>query len=146
MAELTENADSNADRRQVEFEGYNNDPLWLQSSDHPGAQIVSIKLTGPNFQKWSRSIKIALRTKGKLGFIDGSYVKPDQTSLRFDQWIKCDNMVVSWLLNSMVTDLSKAFLYVNSAQELWEELTEMTKLPLNTPHNHPRPSKSHKVF
>jgi len=33
-------------------------------------------------------------------------------------------MVVSWLLNSMVPDLSKAFLYVNSAQELWDELLE----------------------
>ena len=33
-------------------------------------------------------------------------------------------MVVSWLLNSMVTDLVEAFLYVNSALQLWEELTD----------------------
>ena len=33
-------------------------------------------------------------------------------------------MVVSWLLNSMMPELSEAFLYVNSARELWDELTE----------------------
>ena len=56
-----------------------------QSSDHPGAQIVATKLTGPNFMKWSRTVKIALCMKGKLGFIDGSCTKPDQDSLKFGQ-------------------------------------------------------------
>jgi len=85
---------------------------------------VNLKLTGPNFQKWGRSVKIALRTKGKLGFLDGTCAKPGQSSPKLDQWMKCDSMVVSWLLNSMVPELSEAFLYVNSAQELWDELTE----------------------
>jgi len=69
-------------------------------------------------------VKTALRTKGKLGFLDGSCVKLGQNSVKFEQWIKCDNMVVSWHLNSMVPELSEAFLYVNFAQELWDELTE----------------------
>jgi len=115
MSDQMENSNSNSNQRQSEPDCYNNDPLYLQSSNHPGAQIVALKLTGPNFLKWSRSAKIALRTKGKLGFIDGSCAKPSQDSLKFDQWIKCDSMVVSWLLNSMVPDLSEAFLYVNSA-------------------------------
>jgi len=119
-----EQSDTNTDQRQSEIDYYNNDPLCLHSSDHPGAQIVNIKLTGPNFQKWSRSVKIALRTKGKLGFLDGSCVKPGQNSVKYEQWIKCDSMVVSWLLNSTVPELSEAFLYVNSTQELWDELTE----------------------
>ena len=33
-------------------------------------------------------------------------------------------MVVTWLLNSMVPELSEAFLYINSTQKLWDELTE----------------------
>jgi len=33
-------------------------------------------------------------------------------------------MVVSWLLNSIVPELADAFLYVNSAREIWDELTE----------------------
>uniref|UniRef100_A0A7C9D2G2 Retrotransposon Copia-like N-terminal domain-containing protein n=1 Tax=Opuntia streptacantha TaxID=393608 RepID=A0A7C9D2G2_OPUST len=119
-----EQSDASSNQRQGDPEIYNNDPLYLQSSDHPGAQIVAVKLTGPNFMKWSRTVKIALRTKGKLGFIDGSCPKPGQDTSKLAQWIKCDSMVVSWLLNSMVPDLSEAFLYVNTAQELWDELSE----------------------
>ena len=69
-------------------------------------------------------VRITLRTKAKLGFIDGSCEKPSTESHRYNQWVRCDSMVVNWLLNSMVPDLSEAFLYVNSAQELWNDLTE----------------------
>jgi len=123
MSAETEKSESNFNRRQV-AECYINDPLNLKSSDHPSLQIVNLKLTGLNFQKWSRSVKIALRTKVKLSFIDGSCPKPNQNSLGFDQWIKCDSIVVSWLLNLMMPKLSEAFLYVYSAQELWNDLTE----------------------
>ena len=115
MSDLMENSDSASNRGQIEVDSYNNDPLWLQGSNNPAARIVSLRLTGPNFQKWSRSVKIALRTKGKLGFLNGSCAKPTQNSQKYDQWIKCDSMVVSWLLNSMLPELSEAFLYVNSA-------------------------------
>lgn len=33
-------------------------------------------------------------------------------------------MLLSWLLKSVIFELSKAFFYVNSAHELWSELTE----------------------
>lgn len=106
------------------YENYNSDPLYLSSSDFPGMQLVNVKLNGSNFQKWSRAVKIALRTKTELGFIDGSCSRPKLNSPHYNQWIRCDNMVVSWLLNSMVNDLAEAFLYVNSAMQLWEELTD----------------------
>ena len=69
-------------------------------------------------------MQIALKTKTKLGFIDGSCAKPSANSQSYDQWIRCDNMVVSWLLNSMTAELAKAFLYVNFASQLWDELIE----------------------
>ena len=109
---------------RISSEGYNNDPLFLQNSDHPAMQLVSNKLTGTNFQRWSRAVKIALRTKVKLGFVDGSCPTPAVDSTNYSQWIKCDYMVASWLLNSIVPELADAFLYANSARELWDELIE----------------------
>ena len=87
-------------------------------------QLTGIKLNGKNFQQWSRSVKIALRTRTKLALIDGSYNKPPSTSLKYEQWIRCDSMFVSWLLNSIVLELYEAFLYTSSAEELWTELSE----------------------
>jgi len=104
-------------------EGYNNDPLFLQASDHSGMQLTGIKLNGTKFQQWSRCVKIALRTWTKLALIDVSCKKPPSTSLKYEQWIRCDSMVVSWLLNSIVPELSEAFLCTSSAKELWTELS-----------------------
>ena len=116
--------DENSRQGQGQIEAYNDNHLYLQASDHPGLQLVNGKLNGSNFQRWTKSIRFALRTKAKLGFIDGSCEKPPIESHCYDQWIRCDSMVVNWLLNSMVSDLAEAFLYVNSAQQLWNELAE----------------------
>nr|GEY03687.1 hypothetical protein [Tanacetum cinerariifolium] len=72
-----------------------------------------------NFHRWSRNIKMALGVKLKLGFIDGSCVKPASDHDDLQRWIRCDYMVTCWILNSMVTELSDAFLYAQSACELW---------------------------
>ena len=69
-------------------------------------------------------MKIAYRTKTKLRFIDGSCAKREVNSPQYNQWIRCDNMAISWLLNSIVNDPAEAFRYVNSAVQLWEELTD----------------------
>lgn len=56
------------------------DPLHLQNSDHLGMILVTALLTGTNYNSWSRSIRIALGAKSKLGFIDGSCPKPNEFS------------------------------------------------------------------
>ena len=117
-------AEEVSSRSNAQSEGYNNDPLLLQASDHLGMHLTTMKLNGLNFQQWSRSVKIALRTRTKLGFIDGSCKKPESNSPMYEQWIRCDSMVVSWLLNFIIPELSEAFLYTGSAEELWTELSE----------------------
>ncbi|GKA17681.1 hypothetical protein Tco_0697518 [Tanacetum coccineum] len=67
---------------------------------------------------------MALGAKLKLGFIDGTCVQPAVTDVNYQRWIRCDYMVTCWVLNSMVTELSNAFLYTQSAQELWKEIAE----------------------
>ncbi|VFQ68600.1 unnamed protein product [Cuscuta campestris] len=86
--------------------------------------LTTTKLTGTNFIPWSRSIKIALISKMKIGFINGMCRKPDTASPNCAQWERCDNMVFSWILNSIQPDLAEAFLYATSSQELWNELME----------------------
>ncbi|XP_075103761.1 uncharacterized protein LOC142178330 [Nicotiana tabacum] len=53
-----------------------NHPLFLQALDAPGLVLILLKLTGPeNYALWCRAMKLALRGKSKLGFVDGSCVK-----------------------------------------------------------------------
>ncbi|PWA74191.1 hypothetical protein CTI12_AA255210 [Artemisia annua] len=67
---------------------------------------------------------MALGAKLKLGFIDGSCAIPPVGSEELQRWIRCDYMVTCWILNSMVTEFSDAFLYSQSACELWREIRE----------------------
>lgn len=66
----------------------------------------------------------ALATKSKLGFISGSCAKPNETSADYTRWVRCDNMVTCWILNSMMTEIPEAFMYIETLKELWNEISE----------------------
>ncbi|XP_071708952.1 uncharacterized protein [Rutidosis leptorrhynchoides] len=101
-----------------------NDPLYIASSDHPGMILTNAPFNGTNFLGWSRTVKMALGAKLKLGFIDGTNPKPAVTDDTYQRWTRYDYMVTCWILNSMTAELSEAFLYATSAYELWKEITE----------------------
>ena len=49
-------------------------------------------------------------------------MKPHVTDVKHQRWVRCNYMVTCWILNSMIAELSDAFLYVDSAYELWREI------------------------
>jgi len=53
-----------------------NHPLYLQSTDVSVASIISFQLKGnENYIVWSRSMRIALLGRNKLGLVDGTWKK-----------------------------------------------------------------------
>ncbi|GJX89087.1 retrovirus-related pol polyprotein from transposon TNT 1-94 [Tanacetum coccineum] len=74
-----------------------NDPLYIASSDHPGMVLTNTPFNGSNFHGWSRNVRMALGAKLKLGFIDGSCVKPDVGDTELQRWIRCDYMNINGL-------------------------------------------------
>lgn len=63
--------------------------------------------------------------KGKTRFILGALVRPEPTDPSFPKWERCgDNMVTSWILNSLSPDLCDSLPYVNNEKEIWAELEE----------------------
>lgn len=69
-------------------------------------------------------MKIALGAKTKIGFIDEKCKPPDEGDAKYEQWLRVDYMVRSRILNSIAKEIVEAFLYVNTAKELWDELCE----------------------
>lgn len=100
------------------------DPLFLQSFDHPGMNLITSLLIGNNYLTWSCSVKIALGAQTKLGFINEKCKQPTKEDPKYEQWLKVDCMVRSWILNSIAKDIVEAFLYVNTAKDLWDEIKE----------------------
>jgi len=46
---------------------YHGDPLYLASSENPSMQLTAKQFDGNNFSNWSRSVKMALGSKLKIG-------------------------------------------------------------------------------
>ncbi|KAL0313240.1 UNVERIFIED_CONTAM: hypothetical protein Sradi_5723300 [Sesamum radiatum] len=90
--------------------------------DHPRMVMIFAPLNGRNWLSWSRSIRIALEGREKLGFIDGSCAKPADGSAELRQWRNTDSMVWTWILNTISKDIVNAYLYVPSAHALWSDL------------------------
>ncbi|XP_074310098.1 uncharacterized protein LOC141645801 [Silene latifolia] len=64
---------------------------------------------------------IALSTKNKIGFIDGSISRPAATARN---WRHCNDTIFSWIINSVSPEIGDFILYSATAQDAWEELEE----------------------
>jgi len=101
-----------------------NDPLFIHPSDHPGQILVGNVFSGENFDSWKRTFLRALSSKNKVGSVDGKVTRPAADSPLFPYWQRSNDLVASWILNSLHKDISGSVLYCNTASEMWEELVE----------------------
>nr|XP_017225353.1 PREDICTED: uncharacterized protein LOC108201574 [Daucus carota subsp. sativus] len=99
-----------------------NDPYFLSSADHPGLALVTEVLTNQNYHQWSRSVKIALSAKLKLWFIDDTQTRHAETSPNIALWKRSNDLVISWLLNSISTEIRRSVVYLNTAKQIWDDL------------------------
>ncbi|KAL0319675.1 UNVERIFIED_CONTAM: hypothetical protein Sradi_5229000 [Sesamum radiatum] len=93
-----------------------------QALDHHGMVMISAPLNGNNCLSWSRSVQIVLEGCDKLGYIDGSCMRPTDESPDLKQWKIADSMLRTWILNTLSKDIVNAYLYAASARTLWLDL------------------------
>ena len=76
-----------------------------------------------NYNTWSRAVLKALDAKSKIGFIDGSLLKPQSVDHPlYTALCKCNNTVLAWLFNSVSKDLQPSVVYFKTAREVWLDL------------------------
>ena len=96
-------------------------PYAIHHSDSPSTILVTPLLTGDNYGSWNRAITMALRAKNKLGFVNGSLPKPELES-EIQSWERCNDLVSSWILNSVSPEIRPSILYAESAAQIWSDL------------------------
>lgn len=101
----------------------NNHPLFLHNNDHPGMVLITKKLIGTNnFGPWKGSMQIALSAKKKLVLVNGDYPKPATSSHLQAQYDRVNDMVITWILNTVSDEISDGMHFVSSAEAVWKEL------------------------
>ncbi|XP_060969571.1 uncharacterized protein LOC133036828 [Cannabis sativa] len=67
---------------------------------------------------------MALAAKNKVSFIDGSIPRPDYGNSLLPSWLRCNSMVMSWLVNSVSPDIAHSIMYFDQATDMWQDLAE----------------------
>ncbi|KAL5576821.1 hypothetical protein UlMin_018520 [Ulmus minor] len=114
MSTLSSTDDSKENTKSIRFaiEEPSN-PYYLHHSDSPRQILVS------------RAMLIAPSVKNKLGFVDGSIAEPPGTDANlFNSWIRNNNMVISWILNSVSKEISASIMFSSSTREIWLDLKD----------------------
>ena len=111
-------------------DSYNlSDPLFLHPGENPGAILTSQPLIGgENYPAWARSVRKSLIAKNKLGFIDGSLTISSplvNTPVAAQAWIHADNMVGTWIINSVSPKLQGSIIYRDTTLEIWTDLQDI---------------------
>ncbi|GJW97319.1 retrovirus-related pol polyprotein from transposon TNT 1-94 [Tanacetum coccineum] len=102
-----------------------NHPLFLHQTDHPGLILISKKLIGSdNYSSWKRSIMIALNAKNKMKLVTGAFPKPSMESELRPIWERNNDIVISWILNTVSEPISNNLNFINSVSKLWDKLQE----------------------
>ncbi|XP_059285075.1 uncharacterized protein LOC132038421 [Lycium ferocissimum] len=115
-------ADQTATNSQSSLDPTN--PLYMHPTESARSTLLPVKFDGTGYQSWRKGVLRELSVKNKAGFINEKSKKPEPDSETFAQWEKCDDMVTSWMLNSLSPELMDKLQYMNNAKELWEELED----------------------
>ena len=83
---------------------------------------VSYRLNGRNYLRWSQIVKTFLKGKGKINHLLG--MSPSLDDPKFTLWDEEDSMIISWLWNSMMPEVSGPYMFLNTANEIWEAVRQ----------------------
>ncbi|XP_073045313.1 uncharacterized protein [Primulina eburnea] len=96
-------------------------PFFLSSQDRPGDLITPVRLRHDNYDEWARSVRLALLSRRKFGFVDGTITEP-RAPFTMEDWLTIHSMLVSWLMNTMDPEVKSTISFYDDAELLWSEL------------------------
>ncbi|PKI56530.1 hypothetical protein CRG98_023056 [Punica granatum] len=105
----------------------------VNPSDYTGVSLINCKLNGSNYLTWSRAMLTALTAKNKVGMIDGSVPRPPEGDPNRAKWDMCNALVISWIFNTLNSELQSSVACATVAQTLWEDLHESRVLKSRIP-------------
>lgn len=115
MVEITDHRTNTTGENTINM----SDPFYVHHSDNLAMILVPAVFDGVGYRSWR-----SLLAKNKLRFINGECKRPALNSPQYYQWERCDNMVTSWILNSLGKEITDSVEYLSNALELWKELED----------------------
>lgn len=80
-------------------------------------QIATVKLDGKSYLTWSRSAILLIQSRGLYHYLTENSRKSEETDPLYVKWEAWNSLVMSWLMHSMLPNISR--LLLTTAQEIW---------------------------
>ncbi|XP_061376521.1 uncharacterized protein LOC133318537 [Gastrolobium bilobum] len=101
------------------------DPYYLHPNESPSLVLVSPLMNGKNYHAWSRAMKVALISKNKLVFVNGTITAPTEDDAIFPAW---ERYLQEDLFQTNQGDRSVSD-YFTILKALWDELNNLRPPP-----------------
>lgn len=96
--------------------------IKTQSSVELQTIQAAYKLDGKNYLKWSQLIRTILKGKGKITHLLGT--GPKQGDASFEAWDEEDSLIMAWLWNSMMPEISDTVMFMATAKDIWDAIQQ----------------------
>ncbi|XP_074310643.1 uncharacterized protein LOC141646649 [Silene latifolia] len=106
-------------------------PYYLGPQDKPGDTITHIRLTLDNFDEWVHDVRVALKSRRKYVFVNGTINEP-KPPCSDDDWETIHFMLVSWLSRTISDEAGlrdchqsegmSVTVYYGKLCQLWDDL------------------------
>ena len=62
---------------------------------------------------------LALTSKNKISFVDGTLTRPFADDTSHKTWIRCNNMVIGWIISNISTLIGRGVHNLQTTREIW---------------------------
>ena len=101
-------------------------PYYISSGDQSVICLVPKILTGcENYSSWRRAMIVALSARNKMKIVDGRLPSPDEDEASFDEWYRCNSLIISWILHVVSSEIAESIMYLDTTSTIWEGLHEL---------------------
>lgn len=125
MVRATNNSSgSTASGSAVNNGGDTTSPYYVHPSEGPNSVSITPQLDVTNYLAWARAMRRALGSKNKFHFVDGTIPVPSFNDLNYHAWERCNNLIHSWITNSVSSQIAQSIVFIENVSDVWNELKE----------------------
>src|SRR5262249_26101392 len=93
-------------------------PYYLHPNKNLALVFISPILKGSNYHSWAKAMRMALLSKNKLQFFDGTLPAPVTIDTLYLVWEQCNTMVLSWITQSLSSSIAQSILWIDKSVEV----------------------------
>ena len=103
----------------------NSSKLSTSNSHSHSVQITTIRLNENNFLRWSQSVQMYIKGRGKIGYLTDNTKEPTKMDHSYATWDVENSMIMAWLVNSMEEEISSNYMCYPTSKALWDNIIQM---------------------